>query len=176
MYLYRSGYILGLPLACCYGYHTYIPNKHIPNKQMVALQYPVYISAMLFNIRVPFELRRRRVFLLKYFSPLNLPRNALSEQVVCQLHFLPHKSSHCLSTVTDMPFAADSHSTLLVGFIGIISVTYFAARKMLGHDPREPPLAPQSIPIVGHMIGLSRSSFNYYVDLRYDLTPSREMP
>ncbi|CAN8100028.1 unnamed protein product [Discula destructiva] len=33
------------------------------------------------------------------------------------------------------------------------------------HDPREPPLAPQSIPVVGHLIGLSRSKFNYYVEL-----------
>lgn len=37
---------------------------------------------------------------------------------------------------------------------------------MFGHDCREPPLAPQSVPLVGHMIGMSRSKFNYYVDLR----------
>lgn len=47
------------------------------------------------------------------------------------------------------------------------TLVYFLTRKMFGHDPREPPLAPQSIPFVGHILGLSRSSFNYYVDLRY---------
>ena len=36
-----------------------------------------------------------------------------------------------------------------------------------GHDPREPPLAPASLPIVGHMVGMMKSKFNYYVDLRY---------
>ncbi|KAI0485250.1 cytochrome P450 [Xylariaceae sp. FL0804] len=49
--------------------------------------------------------------------------------------------------------------------LGVAALTYFAARMMFGHDAREPPLAPQSIPIVGHMVGLSRSKFNYYVDL-----------
>ncbi|KAK8057936.1 hypothetical protein PG996_011873 [Apiospora saccharicola] len=34
-----------------------------------------------------------------------------------------------------------------------------------GHDPREPPLAPSSLPVVGHMVGMMRSKFNYYVDL-----------
>ncbi|KAI1772252.1 cytochrome P450 [Hypoxylon cercidicola] len=48
---------------------------------------------------------------------------------------------------------------------GIITLAYLATRKMFGHDPREPPLAPQSIPLIGHMVGLSRSKFNYYVDL-----------
>ncbi|KAJ4422064.1 hypothetical protein N0V82_003254 [Gnomoniopsis sp. IMI 355080] len=50
-------------------------------------------------------------------------------------------------------------------FIGLATLLAIAAVKMFGHDPREPPLAPQSIPIVGHMIGMSRSKFNYYVDL-----------
>jgi hypothetical protein len=35
------------------------------------------------------------------------------------------------------------------------------------HDSREPPLAPSSLPFVGHMLGLMKSKFNYYVDLRY---------
>jgi hypothetical protein len=42
---------------------------------------------------------------------------------------------------------------------------------MFGHDPREPPLAPQSIPLIGHMVGLSKSSFNYYIDLRCLVLP-----
>ncbi|KAI1446988.1 putative cytochrome P450 [Annulohypoxylon stygium] len=36
---------------------------------------------------------------------------------------------------------------------------------MFGHDSREPPLAPASIPLISHVIGLSRSSFNYHVEL-----------
>ncbi|KAI8957569.1 cytochrome P450 [Daldinia sp. FL1419] len=36
---------------------------------------------------------------------------------------------------------------------------------MFGHDPHEPPPAPQSIPIIGHMIGLSQSKVSYYVNL-----------
>ncbi|KAI1080056.1 cytochrome P450 [Whalleya microplaca] len=55
-------------------------------------------------------------------------------------------------------------SPALLVFIGSVTFIYFATRKF-GHDPREPPLAPQSIPIIGHMIGLSRRKFNYYVDL-----------
>ncbi|PVH95591.1 putative cytochrome P450 [Periconia macrospinosa] len=34
-----------------------------------------------------------------------------------------------------------------------------------GHDPREPPLAPSSLPIVGHMVGLMNRKFNFYADL-----------
>jgi len=51
---------------------------------------------------------------------------------------------------------------LLLIITGIVTVGYFATRKMFGHDPREPPLAPSSIPFVGHLVGLSRSSFDYY--------------
>ncbi|KAI1103911.1 cytochrome P450 [Jackrogersella minutella] len=61
--------------------------------------------------------------------------------------------------------SATINSTPLLIFVGIVTLTYFCTRKMFGHDPREPPLAPQAIPIVGHMVGLSRSKFNYYVDL-----------
>jgi hypothetical protein len=41
--------------------------------------------------------------------------------------------------------------------------------KILGAklDPREPPNAPTSIPYIGHVLGLMRSSFNYYVELKY---------
>ncbi|RYC54132.1 hypothetical protein CHU98_g12077 [Xylaria longipes] len=58
-----------------------------------------------------------------------------------------------------------SHLTLVTLFAGVGTLAYFVTRKMFGHDPREPPLAPQPFPIVGHMIGMSRSKFNYYVDL-----------
>ncbi|KAG8162221.1 hypothetical protein KVR01_007986 [Diaporthe batatas] len=55
-----------------------------------------------------------------------------------------------------------SNPTFLVFFIGVVTLLYFVACKIFGHDPREPPLAPQSIPVIGHMLGLSRSKFNYY--------------
>ncbi|KAI0378109.1 cytochrome P450 [Hypomontagnella monticulosa] len=62
-------------------------------------------------------------------------------------------------------FSAANDSTFILILTGAITLAYFATRRMFGHDPREPPLAPQSIPIIGHMLGLSRSKFNYYVDL-----------
>lgn len=57
-------------------------------------------------------------------------------------------------------------ATLPVAIItGVVALGYLATRKLFGHDPREPPLAPSSIPVVGHLVGLSRSRFNYYVEL-----------
>jgi hypothetical protein len=47
--------------------------------------------------------------------------------------------------------------------------TYFALSHFLGTnlDAREPPLASTAIPYIGHVIGMMRSKFNYYVKLRY---------
>ncbi|OTA92911.1 hypothetical protein M434DRAFT_21668 [Hypoxylon sp. CO27-5] len=59
----------------------------------------------------------------------------------------------------------------LLVFVSIVSLIYLAIRKTFGHDSCEPPLAPQSTPIIGHMIGLSRSKFNYYVDLSQQTGP-----
>ncbi|OKL60389.1 hypothetical protein UA08_04239 [Talaromyces atroroseus] len=53
----------------------------------------------------------------------------------------------------------------VIVFVGVVTVAYFASRKRLSHDPREPPAAPQAIPVVGHMLGLWQSKFNYYVEL-----------
>lgn len=55
---------------------------------------------------------------------------------------------------------------VLLGLLGALAVTYLLSSKMFSHDSREPPLAPQSIPIIGHLVGLSKSKFNYYVQLR----------
>ncbi|KAI0104469.1 putative cytochrome P450 [Daldinia grandis] len=63
-----------------------------------------------------------------------------------------------------MSFFTSESSTVWI-LIAIITLTYFATHTKFSHDPREPPLAPQSIPIIGHMVGLSRSKFNYYVNL-----------
>lgn len=65
-----------------------------------------------------------------------------------------------------MSFSISDPVFLLI-FTGIVSLAYVAVRKPFSHDPREPPLAPQSVPIIGHMIGLSQRKFDYYVDLRY---------
>lgn len=54
---------------------------------------------------------------------------------------------------------------ILLIITGIATIGYFAVRKMFGHDSREPPLAPSSIPFIGHLVGLSRSSFDYYGEL-----------
>jgi hypothetical protein len=50
-----------------------------------------------------------------------------------------------------------------------IGIGYFAFSRFLGTklDPREPPLARTAIPYIGHVIGMMRSKFNYYVELRY---------
>ncbi|KAI4858653.1 putative cytochrome P450 [Hypoxylon rubiginosum] len=47
----------------------------------------------------------------------------------------------------------------------IAIVTYLIARNMFGNNLQEPPPAPSSIPLIGHAVGLSRSSFNYYTEL-----------
>ncbi|KAI1109257.1 cytochrome P450 [Nemania sp. NC0429] len=68
-----------------------------------------------------------------------------------------------------MPSALN-HSNLLALVAGVVATAYLVTRKMFGHDRREPPLAPQSVPLIGHMIGMSRSKFNYYVDLSKQVT------
>ena len=54
-------------------------------------------------------------------------------------------------------------------FLAIGIGTYVMFTRFLGtiHDPREPPLLSGFIPYIGHVIGLMRSKFNYYVELRY---------
>ena len=61
-----------------------------------------------------------------------------------------------------------SQSTLLV-FLAIVLGLYFIYTHSLGagRGPREPPIVPGSIPYIGHIIGLMRNNFNYYVQLRY---------
>lgn len=52
--------------------------------------------------------------------------------------------------------------------VGIVSASLMAALFAGKRDPREPPFAKASIPFIGHIIGISRKSFNYYTQLRYD--------
>ena len=53
-------------------------------------------------------------------------------------------------------------------FLAIVIGTYVIFTRVLGNvqDPREPPSVSGSIPYIGHVIGLMRSKFNYYVELR----------
>lgn len=108
-------------------------------------------------------------------SQFELFFNLTSQLLDCHpiLSFL-HITSFQMSTMAEMPFNMND-SSLLLFFIGAVSLTltYLVMQKMFGHDPREPPLARQSVPLVGHMIGLSRSKFNYYVEIRYAVNTSQ---
>ncbi|KJZ72490.1 hypothetical protein HIM_08159 [Hirsutella minnesotensis 3608] len=50
-------------------------------------------------------------------------------------------------------------------FVSLGTVAYLISRVKSSHDAREPPPAPTSIPFVGHLIGLTRKKFNYFVQL-----------
>ncbi|KAK2593009.1 hypothetical protein QQS21_009299 [Conoideocrella luteorostrata] len=68
-------------------------------------------------------------------------------------------------------FSIASDVGLSLFFVGLVTLAYLASCKLFGHDRREPPLAPQSIPLIGHVIGLARNKFDYYVQLRHVLNP-----
>lgn len=59
------------------------------------------------------------------------------------------------------------NAALIVASAGVILAVYFAAGRIFSQDPSEPPLAPQTIPIIGHLVGMARRGFNYHVDIRY---------
>ena len=52
--------------------------------------------------------------------------------------------------------------------LALATSVYFLIDRFLStkHDPREPPLMAQKIPLVGHVIGLLRQKLKYYVLLR----------
>lgn len=57
----------------------------------------------------------------------------------------------------------------LLATVAVGAVSLFACLHVLIHwlhDAKEPPLAPTSIPFIGHIIGLSRKKIRYYVELR----------
>lgn len=51
---------------------------------------------------------------------------------------------------------------LLVAGLGTVFLFKMSASKQ---DPREPPLVSAPVPYIGHVIGMMRSKFNYYVQL-----------
>ena len=57
-------------------------------------------------------------------------------------------------------------SPSMLAVAGVTALATIAAWTLSKHDPREPPLASPGIPLIGHMIGMGRETFNYYVNLR----------
>jgi hypothetical protein len=57
-------------------------------------------------------------------------------------------------------------TTLVLTAVGIGAYYVFAHFLGMKQDPQEPPLVPTTIPYVGHAIGVMRSKYNYYVQLR----------
>ena len=46
------------------------------------------------------------------------------------------------------------NTSAAIGLAVVALGTYLVVRKRGNHDPREPPLAKQSVPVVGHILGL----------------------
>lgn len=51
--------------------------------------------------------------------------------------------------------------------LALLAVVVVALQRLLrvDHDPREPPLVPTKIPLLGHVIGLYRFGKQYYQKL-----------
>ena len=60
----------------------------------------------------------------------------------------------------------------LLGFLAALCV-YFVLNHFIGfrYDRKEPPLVPQRIPYIGHLIGIIRHGPRYYSHVRYDISP-----
>ena len=63
---------------------------------------------------------------------------------------------------------SDIWQGFLLIFLAIGIGTYFVSFRTFEtmQNPQEPPALSGIIPYVGHVIGLMRSKFNYYVQLR----------
>lgn len=59
------------------------------------------------------------------------------------------------------------HSPALLGLLLLSFVVYFANQRFgPKYDPKEPPVLPQRLPYLGHLIGLWRHGLSYYRTLR----------
>ena len=67
------------------------------------------------------------------------------------------------------------HAALLAFFLVTSAAIFILIPKLFTmQDPREPPVVPASVPYIGHVIGIMRNKFNYYVQLRYDRSGSHQ--
>ena len=57
-------------------------------------------------------------------------------------------------------------STAIFLLLVVALLVAISPRLSKKHDPREPPVIPQSIPYVGHLLGLLRHGEKYMQDLR----------
>lgn len=61
-------------------------------------------------------------------------------------------------------------SSAIVVLVACSSILYLVKRYLeLEHDPKEPPLMPQKIPYIGHVLGLIQHGLRYYTKLKYGL-------
>lgn len=62
-----------------------------------------------------------------------------------------------------------SLQSALFAFFLVTSAAIFLLNRKVStmQDPREPPVVPASLPYIGHVIGIMRNNFDYYVQLRY---------
>lgn len=67
-----------------------------------------------------------------------------------------------------MLFPQGDNNNFTLAIAGLVVIASLAAWSFTRHDSREPPLAPVSLPYLSHIIGLSRETYNYYVNLRYN--------
>jgi hypothetical protein len=81
-----------------------------------------------------------------------------------------HKDRLFVFTSTSYRFF--KHSTLMpdtLATVAISAITLFGLLHLClrwVHDDKEPPIAPTSIPFIGHLIGLTKKKSRYYVELR----------
>ncbi|KAH7256024.1 putative cytochrome P450 [Fusarium tricinctum] len=64
-----------------------------------------------------------------------------------------------------MLFLQGDKNNFTLVIAGLVAIVSLAVWSFTRHDSREPPLAPVSIPYLSHIIGLSRETYNYYVNL-----------
>lgn len=63
-------------------------------------------------------------------------------------------------------YSAHSPLLLILCFPRLTHDLYIASADINMAGPQEPPVVTATIPYIGHVIGLMRSKFNYYVQLR----------
>ncbi len=74
---------------------------------------------------------------------------------------------------TDATLILSNVKTSTLIWTGVVGLLALLIRYLqIQHDPREPPVIPQGIPYVGHLIGIFRHGLRYYQVIRLDLPPT----